>query len=326
MAGDTTIVTCIEAGPLEAQVLLLAESLRTFGGAWSGTDFIAVKPRRGPDISSGTKRELRRLGVEFIDQKFNAELDWWNNANKSSVLSRLESKVSTPYVTWMDGDMVVLQPPDDLVPLSPASFIARAGEGYLGSDGADETAIYWQKLCELVGLDFSAFPVITSFPEARRIRAYWQSGIYTYATRTGLGRAHYEIIRKLLSSSIGSKRAGTYHQDQVSLSLAVQRLGLRHAEFQPRMNFNINVRAAKNADLLPMRDVRILHYHGSFYAPALAWALGYVERLQPDRIELIRKYVPFTAHASLIARAHKKILKLARARRVTRFQQAAVLY
>src|SRR5262245_5661771 len=101
MACNTTIVTCIEAGPLEAQVLMLAESLRAFGGDWAKTDVIAVKPRRGPSIAPHTRRELKRLGVEFIDERFNVALDWWNNANKSAVMSQLETRVSTPYITWM---------------------------------------------------------------------------------------------------------------------------------------------------------------------------------------------------------------------------------
>jgi hypothetical protein len=54
--------------------------------------------------------------------------------------------------------------------------------------------------------------------------------------------------------------------------------------------------------------------------------MGYIERLEQDRIELIRKYAPFTANASLYARAHKKVLKFARQRRVAQFERQAVLY
>ena len=194
MSVSTTIVTCVEAGGLEAQVLLLAESLRAFGGAWSKTDFVAVKPRRGPGLKPITISEFRRLNVGFIDEPFNSKFDWWNNANKSAVMSALETRVSTPHITWLDGDMIVLQPLGDLIPPPGCQFIARAGEGYLGSDGADANAAYWNKLCELVGIDFSAFPNIVSFPDRRGIRAYWQSGIYAYATSTRLGAAHFEII------------------------------------------------------------------------------------------------------------------------------------
>ena len=323
---NTTIVTCVESGPIEAQVLMLAESLRAFGGSSSNLDIVAVKPRRGPKVSSRTLREFKRLRVEFIDERFNVELNWWNNANKSCVMSQLETRVSTPNITWMDGDMVVLQPLDNLSPAEGTQFIARAGEGYLGSDGADKNASYWLKLCELTGLDFAQFPEINSFPEGRRIRAYWQTGIYSYATSSRLGATHYEIIKRLLSGSIGSKEAGIYHQDQVSISLAVQKLGLRHSEFDARMNFNINTLAKDNADLIPMPEVKILHYHNALYREGLDWAMHYLGQLPQDRRELIEKYVPLTATASYPARIYKTLLKSVRQRRVDEFKKQAVLY
>lgn len=324
MAGGTTIVTCVEFGPLEAQVLMLAESLRAFGGIWKNVDFVAVKPRRGPGISSRTLREFRRLGVEFIDEKFNVALAWWNNANKSSVMAQLETRVSSPYITWMDGDMIILQELDDLLPPVGADFIARAGEGYLGSDGKDENARYWSKLCGWIGIDFETFGLIFSSPEHRQIRAYWQSGLYSYAVRTRLGRAHCEVISNLFASKIASKTAGIYHQDQVSLALAVQRLGLSCSEYAWRMNYHLNPLDKGNSALLPMSEIKVLHYHHSLYREDLDWALGYLNRLAPDRIELIGKYVPLTANAHLHARLIKRLLRAIRARRVNRFVAQAI--
>jgi len=323
---NTTIVTCVESGPLEAEVLMLAESIRAFGGPYSKTDIVAVKPRRGPKIASRTLQEFKRLQVEFIDARFNLELDWWNNANKSCVMSQLEDRVSTPNITWMDGDMVVLQALDDLCPAQGTQFIARAGEGYLGSDGSDKNAPYWLKLCDLIELDFGSFPEINSFPEGRRIRAYWQSGIYTYTTAARLGAAHYDIIRRLLTNSIGSREAGVYHQDQISIALAVQKLGLRHSQFDPRLNFNINTLSKIYADIFPMSEVKILHYHHSFYREGLEWAKAYLAKLPEDRRELIEKYVPLTANASWPARIYKRVLKIARQRRADEFKRRASLY
>jgi hypothetical protein len=322
----TTIVTCVEAGPLEAQVLMLAETLRVFGGAWAKADFIAVKPRRGPSISAHTRRELKRLCVDFIDERINVELDWWNNANKSAVMARLEERVATATITWMDSDLIVLNPLDDLLPAPGTHFIARAGEGYLGSDGNDENAEYWRALCTLVGIRFDDFEMITSFPELRPIRAYWQTGIYTYHTLTRLGNTHYEILRKLLSSKVGSKRAGIYHQDQVAISLACQKLRLSHSEFRPVMNFNLNPLAKENAEIVPIRDVKILHYHNSFYQPSLEWAMQFLGQLPHDRLELIKKYLPLTANATPLARLYKKALRIVRQRRVDRFEKQAKLY
>lgn len=326
MTPSTTFVTCVEAGGLEPQVLLLVESLRRFGGAWANMPFVAVKPRRGPGLRSETLSAFRRLQVEFIDKPFNSKLAWWNNANKSAAMAALETQVSTPNITWLDGDMVIMQPLDDVTPVEHAQFIARAGEGYLGSDGSDANVAYWLKLCEVFGLNFEDFPEIVSFPERRTIRAYWQTGIYTYRTATRLGAEHYEIIARLLEDKIGSKQAGIYHQDQVSISLAVQKLKLKHSELTPAMNFNINPLSKQNANLLPMRDVKILHYHNSFHKPALGWANDYIQQLPPDRVELIQKYVPISADASFVTRLHRRLLKVARQRRVTQFANQATHY
>jgi hypothetical protein len=326
MSVSTTIVTCVEAGGLEAQVLLLAESLRAFGGAWSKTDFVAVKPRRGPGLKPITISEFRRLNVGFIDEPFNSKFDWWNNANKSAVMSALETRVSTPHITWLDGDMIVLQPLGDLIPPPGCQFIARAGEGYLGSDGADANAAYWNKLCELVGIDFSAFPNIVSFPDRRGIRAYWQSGIYAYATSTRLGAAHFEIISRLLTNNIGSKQAGIYHQDQVSFALAVQKLKLQHSEFDPTMNFNLNPLSKENADIVPMSEVKILHYHNSLHQAGIEWASQYIKQLPADRRELIQKHLPISTDAPLTTRLHRKLLKLGRQKRVNQFAKNVILY
>jgi hypothetical protein len=326
MTTSTTIVTCVEAGGLEAEVLLLAESLRAFGGAWSKSDFLAVKPRRGPALKAATISEFRRLGVEFIDKPYNSKFDWWNNANKSAVMSALETQISTPNITWLDGDMIVLQQLDDITPAPGTQFIARAGEGYLGSNGVDANAAYWNKLCELIGIDFASFPQIVSFPERRKIRAYWQTGIYTYTTSSRLGAEHFDIISRLLSNNIGSKQAGIYHQDQVSISLAVQKLKLKHSEFDPTMNFNINPLAKQSADIVPISDVKILHYHNSLHKAGIDWAVQYIQQLPTDRKELIQQYVPITSDASLLARFHRKVLKLSRQRRVDQFAQRAVLY
>ena len=185
-------------------------------------------------------------------------------------MAQLETRVSTPNITWMDGDMIVLQPLDDLLPSPGTQFIARAGEGYLGSDGDDGNAEYWRAVCALVGTYFADFGMIRSFPELRPIRTYWQSGIYTYDKSTRLGRTHLEIIRSLLSSHVGSKTAGVYHQDQVSLALACQKLRLSHSEYRPEMNFNLNPLVAKKyTEIVAMSDVKILHYHNSLYPSKL---------------------------------------------------------
>ncbi len=174
----------------------------------------------------------------------------------------------------------------DLKPAPPGDFKARAGEGY-----SDQT--YSMKIASISGEftrscrhRFRTFPTISSFPEGRRVPPIGKAGFIHTRLRVGLGRVHYEVIRTLLSSNVGSRRAGVYHQDQVSLALAVQKLQLKHSELHPRMNYNLNMRAKKNADIIPIPDVQVLQYHGLLNPIGIEWAMGYVEQLSRIALSL----------------------------------------
>ncbi|WP_306344420.1 hypothetical protein, partial [Escherichia coli] len=95
-----------------------------------------------------------------------------------------------------------------------------------------------------------------------------------------------------------------------SISLAVQKLQLKHSELTPAMNFNLNPLAKEKANLLAMRDIKILHYHNSLHRPALSWANQYLEQLSDDRRDLIQKYAPISTDAPLLKRLHRRFLKL----------------
>jgi hypothetical protein len=58
----------------------------------------------------------------------------------------VETKTSTPNLTWIDGDIVVLQPLNCLSPMEDTQFMARAEEGYLGSNGSNERHLLTESL------------------------------------------------------------------------------------------------------------------------------------------------------------------------------------
>ncbi len=52
---DVGFVACIEGGVLEAQALLLFESIRRYAGRFGGCDLYALSPRAGHPISAATR-------------------------------------------------------------------------------------------------------------------------------------------------------------------------------------------------------------------------------------------------------------------------------
>lgn len=303
---------------------MLAESLRAFGGRYANLPFFAVKPRAGPSVSRATRRALDRLGVTFVDKPLNVELAWWDHANKPAAMTYAEEHASTPCVTWMDGDMVVLQEPFGFAPPPGANFVARPGEAFdVASNGDDDRADYWNRLCHMTGLEFNTFPIVTSFPDRKTIRAYWQTGIYSYHTSTRFARKHLEIMASMLASNVASRMAGTYHTDQVSASLAVQALGLRHGEYDPRMNFNVNPLDRAWADHLPIQEIRILHYHGSLGPHAYDWLRSVLKPLPLDRLEFVDRYAPLP-ELPMGVRIQRKLYSIARSRKLRDLERRVV--
>src|SRR5262249_13872001 len=70
---DVGFVACIEGGVLEAQALLLFESIRRYTGRFKNCSLYALSPRAGHAISTEARRKLDHLGVHYSDKVLNTE-------------------------------------------------------------------------------------------------------------------------------------------------------------------------------------------------------------------------------------------------------------
>ena len=323
--AETTIVTCIEAGGLEEQVVLLARSLRRLGGRYADLPFVAVKPRAGPGLRRATLRMLDELGVRYVDQALNVATGWWAHANKPAVLLWADRDVDTARITWIDSDMLVLREPDGFAPPAGFDFIARAGEAFdVASNGDDEKTPFWHAVCAGQGLAFDDFPTITSFPDGKPIRAYWQAGLFTFRRGGAFAPAYERAMRDLLAGSVGSRFAGVYHTDQVALALAVQASGVRAAEYAPTMNLNLNRKDPATFGRYPIGEIRIVHYHGSFWPDTVDWAREQLGGLDAEQRAVLDGAVPFTSGGRFM-RVRQRLYRLRRARAIKAYERRARL-
>lgn len=320
---ETTLCTAIEAGYLEQEVMLLAESLRRFGGIRSDTPLVAVRPRKGPRIARATRKRLHDLNVHLVeDGGLSVSHSWWATANKPPILEYVEENSRTPNVTWIDGDMMVLAEPDSFAPPEGYDFVARAGESAdVASDGSDDKVEFWQRLCGQFNLDFHDFEKIVSFPEGKPIKAYWQAGLFTYRRGLGFASRFRQIKEAVLDGDIASKFAGTYHTDQVALALAAH--GLRTAQFNPRMNFNVNPLDKAGSTKLPIAEVQIMQYHGSLWPDTYPWLRSVLTPLPNNRADMVDRYAPL-GNGGLITRAARKLHHLPRQRKIRDYETRVV--
>jgi len=275
---------------------------------------VAVKARRGPPLRHSTRWALNDLGVRIVDKPVNSEKAWWAHANKPAALLWADQELRTQWVSWMDSDMLVLRELDALAPPRGCDFIARAGEAFdVASSGDDDKAPFWRAVCELQGLDFGAFPTITSFPDAQPIKAYWQAGLFTFRRGTAFAPMYHRVMDDLLAGSIGSKFAGVYHTDQVALAIAVQAAQMAVAEYAPPMNLNLNYKDPETFGRYPLDQVKVVHYHGSFWADQAHWAMGRLAGLTDEQRAVLAGLVPLSA-GGVTSRLHRRLYEIVRSR------------
>ena len=310
--SSTTIVTCIEAGGLEDQVVLLARSLRRLGGLYANLPIVAIKARAGPPLRRRTRRALNELDVRFVDKPVNSNRAWWAHANKPAALLWADQELRTQFISWMDSDMLVLRELDPLTPPEGCDFIARAGEGFdVASSGSDDKALFWRSVCAQQGLDFSTFPTIESFPDQKLIKAYWQAGLFTFRRGTAFAPTYNRVMNDLLAGNIGSRYAGVYHTDQVALAVAVQAAITSAAQYRPTMNLNLNDKDPSTFERYPFEEVKIVHYHGSFYSEKSNWAIAQLSNMSKEQVSVLNGLVPLSV-GGFTLRLHRKFYETIR--------------
>src|ERR1700736_1434545 len=145
--GDVTFVCCIEGTAIEAQALLLCESIRRFAGPYANAQIVAVSPRLSHPISALSERRLADLGVRFAREPLNYTASPYLPINRIVTAAWAESQLDTAYIAVLDSDMLFVRAPSfglSDVGVRPVDMKGSASEG-LG----DPLDAYWSSMCGL---------------------------------------------------------------------------------------------------------------------------------------------------------------------------------
>lgn len=323
---NTTFVTCIEAGLLEKQVVLLARSLRALDSNLSSSDLLAIQPRRDVTLASETRRELARLGVEVVTEDLAGRYSWNPHFNKAAAMCWAEAHVDSTFVTWLDGDIIFLREPLGLIPADKISFLARAGEIDQGTDGQDINMPYWARLSQILEVPYEDADLIDSVPPAKKIYEYYQSGVYTIRLGEGISERHFNNFKRLIESRVASRTCGIYHHDQVSLAMAVRSTRGERRVYPWEMNYNINIRQIENIDIEMLKKTKILHYHDSFLPGAYNSMKRFLAHIPEEPRRLVEECAPFTVTLPAIRRLRRKILRSGDLRKLKNHEVGCSVY
>jgi hypothetical protein len=255
-----TFVTCIETGVLEHEVLLMADSLRRFGGRFAQCPIIALTPREViVPLRSETRKELDRLGVSLVQR---------NIGHRYEELDRHH-----------DRDMLICA--EEHGPIST------------GPDSVFDS--FWERLSEIIGVPFDQLPWVTAAATGRKIRIYFNSGVFRYRTGTDVEDTYLKTFEDVLDGRVVPKNdPSIFVHEQIALALTVARMRLNFLELEPGYNFHTESVFEELCPISQYKDVTLFHYHRGLrgdYRPKL---IAQLRAVYPELADLVESHGPPT--------------------------------
>ncbi|MEM6749786.1 MAG: hypothetical protein AAF612_04885 [Planctomycetota bacterium] len=322
--AQIAVLFCVEAGPMETQAVLLAESLRKWGGRLADAQAVAVQPRSGPSLGADTRAAFDRLGVRHERIRPTHSASWYGTINKPTSLAWAEKHLDAEVFAWFDTDTLIVREPTLLDLPDGVDLAARPAEAMLGSTGPDDVhEPYWQAVCASLGFSAEDLPWIDSRPEGKPIRMYLHGGVYAFRKSLGLAGVHLQTYLSRLESKIASPQHGVYFYDQTSFSLSAHRVGARVLPLEDTYNYNLNWRAKDWITDAGVAGAKVIHYHDSLWPAHFDWFLDLIEAHHPEPAAWLRERGPVTVSMPPLARVWRKALKWSRDRKYKRFAASA---
>lgn len=273
-----SFLLCIEGNGIERQALLLCESIRRFAGRYAGSHIVAVSPRPEVPISASSRKRLSELNVEHVDLPLNQTGSTYLTINRIVAGAWAERALSTDYIVVLDSDTVFAA--------EPAFFCCDAGarpvdmKGSTSAGPADPQESYWQRICEIAGIDIEALPWIRTTIDDVPIRASYNGGFTVVKRSCGILQKTAEVFLASLHADMRPLRgialdvfASTGHvgreatefwgSSQAALSVAISAQANELLLYDERYNVPLHLLGPgeTNPVVWPACKPLLLHYH-----------------------------------------------------------------
>jgi hypothetical protein len=311
---DVGFVACLDRGVVEAQALLLFESIRRYGGRFADCALYAVSARGRHTISAGARSRLQTLGARHLEPVLEVETPEYGSAHRVAAAAHVEDAGGHEILVILDSDTLFLGEPAELDLPGDVDVAVRPVDvkGLSTSGGADSFDRYWRELCRYGGVDYDAIPWRESFVDRRRIKANYNGGLV--AVRGGLG-----ILRRCGDLLFGSLRQGVlprasadsfrtgagwiepaaarlWGSSQAALSVAVWSSTRRVRELPATYNYPLHLHEQLEQALAQslFRDLVHVHYHWLLAADAVDTnpLFAASEPLRAEQREWLRSATP----------------------------------
>lgn len=197
-ADDITVLICSEANAMYAQSLVLCDSIRTFAGAYSNIEIIAVSPRPQLALDRESQARLRDFDVEYVVEDLNKTQSPYGAINRVVASAWAEKNSSKKFILALDTDTAFIDEPtffDADVGVRPVDM-----KGATSSGPNDPQDKYWQAMCEYGGIDVNKLPILKTTVDKKLIRASYNGGFSLIRRSLGI----FKKCEQIFFSSFGA--------------------------------------------------------------------------------------------------------------------------
>jgi len=251
-------VACIESGVLEAQALLLFESIRQYAGRFRDCPAYALSPRSGHGISRSARQQLDKLSVTYIEEILNTKCREYGSANRVAAAAYIEKMHPHEILVILDSDTLFLREPERILLPADVDVAVRPVDvkGMCTAGPADPFDGYWRDLCRCCGVDYTQIPWTESLVDHQRIKASYNGGLVIVRGELGILQQwadfFFRSVRQCLTpyakewrlrsgvSWIDSTASRMWGSNQAALSLAIWSNTRRVQELPPIYNYPLH--------------------------------------------------------------------------------------
>jgi len=212
-----TIVTLAVPGDVALQTLLLAKSLRDFGGSIASEPIWAMVPDGGPRMKRFIADAFEDLDVRLVPFPIEPEVARIPFAVKAVAGSQAEQAVDTDLLIWLDPDVLVVGGGREfLIPEGVTVGYRPVHHRLIGIDADRPIDAFWEAVLGACGAsEDRLFRMYTNTGE--RIKAYINAGVFVVRPEAGLLQKWLDALVPL--SNKPSITTHTRHDELYSIFL-----------------------------------------------------------------------------------------------------------
>ena len=275
--ASVAFLICLEDNQIQQQALLLAESIREFGGSLSDSAIYTFSPRKGLAPDSETRNLIKDLDIIHVDEILNEEFHTFPQANKIFITDWAERNLDQEILIFADSDSVFLNEPAKLVELVGGAAVCPAWIPGIASSGpsdpADRLWIEASRFCETQPQEPSIRSLITREP----MRPYFNTGLIAARRSTQLFSTWRDCLERLHNSpsvmkllklegeAISKYFRPEYFLEQFSFAIAVSKSGIDVDLLDGYYNCPLHYRSKLSGNLSNIDLSGLIHIHYLYY-------------------------------------------------------------